>query len=108
MPKPLQSAILGRSLGGGGRGNASKRGPLKTIFGDPPKAVSAGVTLGKFWEFLRDLIREKGGGQKYRDEQVPICPKGGAPFVPRDKRSLFVPDTVPPKMFMFAGFFLYD
>ena len=36
----------------------------------------------------------------------PILSRGGVPFVPGTV--LFVPDTVPPKMFMFIGFFLPD
>ena len=49
---------------GGGGAKPRKDGPSETIFGDPPKTVFEGVTWGKFWEFVRDFIREMalGGG----------------------------------------------
>ena len=55
--------------GGGTRRKAKPRedGPLETIFRDPLKMVSEEVILGRFWMFLRDLLREMGffggGGQ---------------------------------------------
>ena len=36
--------------------------------------------------------------------RVPVCPRKGSPL--SQERFLFVPDTLPPKMFMFIGFFL--
>ena len=53
-------------------------------------------TNGTKWQFSCG-IKQKTAGLSQR--QVPICPDGS-----RLGRFLFVPDTIPPKRFMFIGF----
>ena len=59
-------------------------------------------TIGQNGDFTVELDRKR-----------PVCPRDRSQFVPREGsclsqgRFLIVPDTVPPKMFMFIGFFLF-
>ena len=51
----------------------------KPFFRDPPKMLSEEVAWGKFWEFVRDLIREmeKGGAKRTEVREVGNCfPRG--------------------------------
>ena len=75
-------------------------GPCGTIVPGTNPHPSPG-TNGTKWRFYCGIKQRKAGLSQGR---VPFCPGEGShlsqgPF-------LFVPDTVPPKMFMFIGFFL--
>ena len=58
-------------------------------------------TNGTKWRFYCEIKQHKAGLSQGR---VPICPGEGSHL--SQGRFLFVPDTVPPKMFMFIGLFL--
>ena len=69
-------------------------GPWGTIVPGMNPHPSQGQT-GQNGDFTVELNRER-----------PVCPREGSHL--SQGRFLFVPDTVPPKMFMFIGFFLPD
>ena len=66
---------------------------------DKPPPVPG--TNGTKWRFYCGIKQRKAGLSQGR---VPFCPGEGSHL--SQGRFLFVPDTVPPKMFMFIGFFL--
>ena len=63
---------------------------------DEPPPVPG--TNGTKWRFYCGIKQETASLSL---GQVPVCPREGS-----QGRFLFVPDTVPPKMFMFIGFLL--
>ena len=96
---------LGPSLGSKKKTNKQKTHkhfsdrPCGTIVPGTNPHPSQGQT-GQNGDFTVELNRER-----------PVCPRDGSHFVPRRGpiclgRFLFVPDAVPPKMFMFIGFLL--
>ena len=69
-----------------------------SLWDEPPPVPG---TNGTEWRFYCGIRQRKAGLSQGR---VPICPGEGSRL--SQGRFLFVPETVPPKMFMFIGFFL--
>ena len=70
-------------------------------FQDEPPPVPG--TNGTKWRFDCGIKQERAG---LSQGQVPVCPRERSHL--SQGRFLFVPDTVPPKTFMFIGFFFSE
>ena len=75
---------------------------LTALADSPPREEPPPVpgTNGTKWRFYCGIRQKTAGLSQGR---VPICPREGSRL--SQGWFLFVPDTVPPKMFMFIGFF---